>query len=393
MAQIDERVVAMSFETAKFDAGVAKTLAGLKQLSDSLNNINKLQGLDQLEKSSQKVTLNAPMSALDRLKAKLGMTTAGTTFSDMEASANQVRLQGPQSALDRLKAKLGLTKAGTTFSDMEASANQVRLQGPQSALDRLKAKLGLTKAGTTFSDMERDADRVTLKAPMSALDRLKAKLGITKTGSTFSDMERSADQVKLQGPQSALDRLKAKFGQTNAGSTFSDMERASSRVTFGGVGQAISGVQAKFSILDGAASVALGNIASQAVIAGANLAKSFTFGPIMQGFGDYETQINAVQTILANTGLTGAKGLGQVNAALDDLNHYADKTIYNFSEMAKNIGTFTAAGVDLQTATSSIKGIANLAAVSGSNAQQASTAMYQLSQAIAAGKVNLQDWN
>ena len=61
--------------------------------------------------------------------------------------------------------------------------------------------------------------------------------------------------------------------------------------------------------------------------------------------------------------------------------------------MAKNIGTFTAAGVDLKTSTASIKGIANLAALSGSNSQQASTAMYQLSQAIAANQVKLQDWN
>src|SRR5262249_10357234 len=74
-------------------------------------------------------------------------------------------------------------------------------------------------------------------------------------------------------------------------------------------------------------------------------------------------------------------------------NTYSDKTIYNFSEMAKNIGTFTAAGVGLKPATAAIKGIANLAALSGSNSQQASTAMYQLSQAIAAGRVSLQDWN
>ena len=95
---------------------------------------------------------------------------------------------------------------------------------------------------------------------------------------------------------------------------------------------------------------------------------------------------------MANTQAAG-ENLKTVNAALKELNDYSDKTIYNFSQMAKNIGTFTAAGVDLQTATGAIKGIANLAALSGSNAEQASTAMYQLSQAIAAGSVKLQDWN
>ena len=91
--------------------------------------------------------------------------------------------------------------------------------------------------------------------------------------------------------------------------------------------------------------------------------------------------------------MTKASSLEDVNRALDELNEYADKTIYNFTEMTRNIGTFTAAGIDLDTSVSAIKGIANLAAVSGSNSQQASTAMYQLSQALAGGTVRLMDWN
>ena len=117
-----------------------------------------------------------------------------------------------------------------------------------------------------------------------------------------------------------------------------------------------------------------------------------TIEPVHTGFQEYETQIGAVQTILANTQSKGST-LDDVNAALDELNTYADQTIYNFTEMTRNIGTFTAAGVDLEKAVTSIKGIANLAAVSGSTSQQASTAMYQLSQALAAGKIQLMDWN
>jgi tape measure domain-containing protein len=96
---------------------------------------------------------------------------------------------------------------------------------------------------------------------------------------------------------------------------------------------------------------------------------------------------------LANKAVTKGSSLEDVNKALDELNYYADKTIYNFTEMTRNIGTFTAAGVDLNTSVSAIKGIANLAAVSGSTSQQASSAMYQLSQAIASGSVKLMDWN
>lgn len=155
---------------------------------------------------------------------------------------------------------------------------------------------------------------------------------------------------------------------------------------------AVETVRVRFSALEVMAITALQNITNSALAAGKNLVSAFIIDPIKTGFEEYETQINAVQTILANTSSKGTT-LDQVNNALDELNHYADMTIYNFTEMTRNIGTFTAAGVDLDTSVAAIKGIANLAAVSGSNSQQASTAMYQLSQALAAGTVKLQDWN
>ena len=103
-----------------------------------------------------------------------------------------------------------------------------------------------------------------------------------------------------------------------------------------------------------------------------------------------DAQIKALSAVKE---FTKGSNLEDVNKALDELNTYADKTIYNFTEMTRNIGTFTAAGIDLDSSVQSIKGIANLAAVSGSNSQQASSAMYQLSQAMASGTVKLQDWN
>lgn len=151
----------------------------------------------------------------------------------------------------------------------------------------------------------------------------------------------------------------------------------------------VDGVTSRFSAMQVAGVAAIATIASKATSMGLNLAKKFTISPLMDGFQEYQTGLSSIQTIMANTG----KSVKQVNHALDQLNEYSDQTIYNFGEMAKNVGTFTAAGVDLKTSVASIKGIANLAALSGSNSQQASMAMYQLSQAIAAGKVGLQDWN
>jgi tape measure domain-containing protein len=176
---------------------------------------------------------------------------------------------------------------------------------------------------------------------------------------------------------------------TNARQGFGKIEDASQTVTLSGITKAISNVQSGFGFLEHTAANALGGIAANAASKGAAFAKSFAFQPILDGLHEYQTNLQSIQTIQANTD----QPLPKINHALQELNHYSDQTIYNFSEMARNIGTFTAAGVDLKTATSSIKGIANLAALSGSNSQQASTAMYQLSQAISSGRVGLQDWN
>ena len=196
----------------------------------------------------------------------------------------------------------------------------------------------------------------------------------------------------VQTSLSTLDKLKSSLNMNGATKGFEQIDNAAKKVNMSGLGNAVESVRLKFSALEVMAVTALSNITTQALNTASRIAKEFTIDPIMQGFSEYETQIGAVQTILANTSHQGTN-LQQVNRALDELNTYADKTIYNFTEMTRNIGTFTAAGVDLQTSVDSIKGIANLAAVSGSTSQQASTAMYQLSQALAAGKVSLMDWN
>lgn len=218
----------------------------------------------------------------------------------------------------------------------------------------------------------------------------------------MSDIDQRVVQLKFDNAQFATgtkDSLKQLYDLNEAlklvGATkgLDEVSAAANRLSMEGAKQQVSGLMGQFSALQVAAITALSNIVSKAVDAGLQLAKSLSIEPIIAGFGEYETNLNSIQTILANTGLKGADGLNQVNSALGQLNAYSDQTIFNFGEMAKNIGTFTAAGVDLKTSTAAIKGIANLAAISGSNAQQASTAMYQLSQALAAGKVNLEDWN
>ena len=199
-------------------------------------------------------------------------------------------------------------------------------------------------------------------------------------------------EQNVQTSISTIEKLEKSLNLKGASKGLEDVNAAAKNCNMTPLSNAVETVKMRFSALEVMAVTALANITNSALNAGKNIVSALTIDPIKTGFQEYETQINAVQTILANTQSKGTT-IDQVNAALDELNKYADQTIYNFTEMTRNIGTFTAAGVDLDKSVTSIKGIANLAAASGSNAYQASTAMYQLSQAIAAGKVSLQDWN
>lgn len=191
---------------------------------------------------------------------------------------------------------------------------------------------------------------------------------------------------------STLDRLKQKLNFGKSAQSLDDLSKASKRFSLDGLASSVEYIASKFSFMGVMGVTAMQRISNAAITTGKRLVSALTIDPVRSGLSEYETQIRSVQTILSNTRSKGTT-LDQVNAALDELNAYADRTIYNFTEMTRNIGTFTAAGVDLDTSVAAIKGISNLAAVSGSTPQQAATAMYQLSQALASGTIRLMDWN
>ena len=206
------------------------------------------------------------------------------------------------------------------------------------------------------------------------------------------EFDNSRFESNVSTSMSTLEKLKQALRLDGAAKGFDNIDTAARGVNFSGLSSAVETVKYKFSALEVMGVTALANITNSAVNSGKRIANALTIEPIKTGFQEYETQINAVQTILANTQKEGTN-INDVNRALDELNEYADKTIYNFTEMTRNIGTFTAAGVKLDTSVAAIQGIANLAAVSGSTSQQASMAMYQLSQALSSGTVKLMDWN
>lgn len=206
-----------------------------------------------------------------------------------------------------------------------------------------------------------------------SFDNSKFEQNVKKSQQTLQDLNKSLDATKIGN------------GLKNIGASVKDMGLDT-------VTESVKKIGDQFSTLRVMALDSLLQIKRKIEETFKNTIKEFTTKPIFTGFAEYETQMGAVQTILANTSMKGST-LDEINRALDELNLYADKTIYNFTEMTKNIGTFTAAGVDLFDSVQAIKGIANMAALSGSTSAQASNAMYQLSQALAAGRVNLMDWN
>ena len=189
-----------------------------------------------------------------------------------------------------------------------------------------------------------------------------------------------------------LDKLKTALNFDKSAKSLQSLQATSSKINLSGLSSAVETIAGRFTNLGIVGVTALQNITNAAISTGTQMVKSLTIDPILSGFNEYETKMGSITTILTNTQSKGTT-LDDVNHALDELNTYADQTIYNFAEMTRNIGTFTAAGVDLDTSVKAIKGIANLAAGSGSTSVQASTAMYQLSQALASGRVSLQDWN
>lgn len=204
--------------------------------------------------------------------------------------------------------------------------------------------------------------------------------------------DNSKFEKNIKKSQQSLNQFKSDLDFKDSAKSISVLTSAIESITLKPLENSVATVRESFNLLYRTVDNVMDRIANKIVDTGKKYAEMFTVAPITAGFEEYETQMGAIQTILANTSSKGST-LDDVNKSLNELNKYADLTIYNFTEMTRNIGTFTAAGIDLETSTRAIQGIANLAAVSGSTSQQASTAMYQLSQALAAGALKLQDWN
>ncbi len=156
---------------------------------------------------------------------------------------------------------------------------------------------------------------------------------------------------------------------------------------FAGLDKSVSSLSGHFSMLEQIGIGALRRIGEQAVDAGARLIKSLSVDQLAAGWNKYEEKIDAVQTLIS-----AGYDMTAVNQQMEQLMWFSDETSYSFSDMANNMGKFVAAGVDLETSSRAMQGIATWAAHSGKNSQAASIAMFNLSQAISMGYVDTLNW-
>jgi hypothetical protein len=207
-----------------------------------------------------------------------------------------------------------------------------------------------------------------------------------------SDFKKKA--VETTGLFGKLTSVLNKIPGVNLGKTATELnniQTAANKTNMSGLTKSIDTISSRFTALGVIGTTALANIANRAVDTGLTMMRNLSVAPIMDGFREYELKMGSIQTILANTQRQGTT-LEDVNREFGELNEYADKTIYNFGDMTRNIGLFTNAGLELEESVSMIKGFSNAAAASGSNAEQAARAAYQLSQGLSQGYLMQMDW-
>ena len=189
----------------------------------------------------------------------------------------------------------------------------------------------------------------------------------------------------------SLDKLKASLNFDNLVPR-SSIDSISSNISK--LGNSVDSIADRFSVMGIAATAAIAKVSTSVLDLAGN-----AFQQLIQnaeaGYNRYNEMMESIQTIMYATrdewDDTGAQ-MDYVTDKIDKLNWYTDETSYNLSDMTNSIGKFVSAGVDLDDAVTAMEGIASWAAISGQNAQKASYAMYNLSQAMAMGKLTTADW-
>lgn len=199
---------------------------------------------------------------------------------------------------------------------------------------------------------------------------------------------------KMTGVGNASNTAASAVGRVgeNAGSGFGAIQSGASNAknSMEQLGSGVEGVKGKFSMLEGIATVALGNIASRAITAGASLLNKWTLAPVIQGYQEYERELDSTRILVA---ALGDQEQDHITRVMRDLEQYAKTTKYNSQQMNSSLAQFVNAGIDLDKANVALKGFGNLAASAGATTAQFGSALqFGVQQALQMGYMNRQNW-
>lgn len=205
-----------------------------------------------------------------------------------------------------------------------------------------------------------------------------------------------SEQVEKRVVEMQFDN--AKF-EKNVNQSMKTIDKLDEKLQFKNVSESLQKVKVSFSAFEVAAVTMIVNITNRIVNLGIQLVKSLSIDNISVGWSKFGQKTIAVATMAAQKIRIAGKELTNysdkleaINEQLEKLNWFTDETSYNFTDMADNIGKFTAAGRDLDESVNAMMGIATWAALSGQNATTASSAMFQLAQALGRGYIMTMDW-
>lgn len=194
-------------------------------------------------------------------------------------------------------------------------------------------------------------------------------------------------EKNVKRSMTTLDKLKQALKLDGATNGLTAVEQRANSIKFHGLADTIDKVADKFSGLSMVGTMAMIRISQSAANAGVNMVKSLSVDNIMSGWQKLQQKANSMSTLISQ-----GYDISVVEKQLEKLNWFSDETSYNFTDMIDNIAKFTATGKGLEDSVTAMQGIALWAAKSGQNAQKASAAMYQLSQALGAGYMRKEDW-
>ena len=192
-----------------------------------------------------------------------------------------------------------------------------------------------------------------------------------------------------------LDKLNESLDFKNGSKGLEKLQEAAGKFKLTGMEVALNSITEKFSALEIAGITAIQNLANKVTNWGTNMFTQFTTAPIATGWEKYATKTEAVQTIMSAIAKdipNEEKRMAKVNEQMEKLSWFTDETSYSLTDMTSNIGKFTSNGIKLEDAVTQMEGISVWASLSGASINDASRAMYNLSQAMASGTVKSIDW-